>query len=130
VMSHVANGIRPSRPQFPDVGYDVLTDLWDLIVKCWKERPTERPTGDRIVEAFSQTLGDARSVGRTNSLDSVSTAVASVSAYYGEASCYKSEQATGDDDKSKVKRVRAIQLIPFSLLTAFFRNMIWTLQKQ
>lgn len=54
----ISNGSRPDRPQnAQDVG---LTDeVWELLKKCWHQRPTQRPTVDRVCEEL---LGDNRCV--------------------------------------------------------------------
>ena len=44
----IAQGKRPPRPMHPDVS----KELWELIERCWDERPSSRPEAPEVLESL------------------------------------------------------------------------------
>lgn len=45
---NITRGKRPPRPTHPDVS----KGLWELIERCWEERPSSRPEASNILESL------------------------------------------------------------------------------
>lgn len=44
-------GIRNKLEDYPEWPAELNT-LWDLLERCWKEEPEERPTGEEVAKWF------------------------------------------------------------------------------
>jgi len=59
VVSKVTNGERPERPR-GEAGRRFTEDIWDLVQRCWKAGPGERPSARDILRCLE---GGTRNVG-------------------------------------------------------------------
>lgn len=47
-MMKISRGLRPKRPN------NIPDHYWELIQKCWKQNPDERPTFEEITEILKK----------------------------------------------------------------------------
>ncbi|KAJ7588095.1 kinase-like domain-containing protein [Mycena floridula] len=49
VILNIVRGVRPTRPELPELN----DDIWSLIQDCWKMDPNDRPTAGQMVKRLS-----------------------------------------------------------------------------
>ncbi|KAJ7588154.1 kinase-like domain-containing protein, partial [Mycena floridula] len=61
VILNIVGGVRPTRPELPELN----DDIWSLIQDCWKMDPNDRPTADQMVQRLM-----AAGIQRSSGIDS------------------------------------------------------------
>ena len=51
VVLHIADGGRPEKPSAADQ-FDLTTEMWEFIQKCWAQKQNKRPTIDEVVSTW------------------------------------------------------------------------------
>ena len=49
----MTRGLRPKRPS--NLSQGMSEELWEQIVACWNQEPTERPTAHKLLLALGET---------------------------------------------------------------------------
>lgn len=63
MLKHIVEGKRPRRPS-PPAGRAMSNEIWDIVQRCWRQQPSERPDMDDIVdELASIVVGKRRATG-------------------------------------------------------------------
>jgi len=64
VVLAVISGERPPKPyNAEEIGMTMV--VWDLLIECWREDRTTRPTAFEVLKKFHEVIGEGRTTGST-----------------------------------------------------------------